>query len=68
MQATKLQGKLVKLAEQDIGICKWCRATIAWITSKRTGKRYPCDFNEFAEHRQASPTAFHNCSPTTKFK
>lgn len=59
-----LAGGLVKLAE-----CRRCLATVAWATSKRTGKPYLCSVVKAqgvaGENgaRRAVPWQPHRCDP-----
>jgi len=36
----------VKVLVEDLGKCKYCRGQVAWITSKRTNKKYPVNYDE----------------------
>lgn len=65
--------KAVSLAtgqQLSVSDCKWCGHAIAWATSKRTGKRYPCnvfpkkslEYGSDPEHLRAAPWVPHQCA------
>ena len=45
MNQSQLQARTLGQAERtwvDVSECRDCGELIAWVTSRRTGKRYPC--------------------------
>ena len=57
----------------NVSECKFCHRDIAWATSKKTGRKYPCevvpkfDMEGFSTlSLNAEPWNFHNCRKETE--
>jgi len=57
---------LTEVEDKNVGDCKFCGETIAWLTSQKTGKKYPVniepeDQDEIAPGALVRRNNFHNC-------
>lgn len=50
--------------EADISICKFCKANIVWLESKKKpGKKYPVNiYNRGPDYANVKRNDFHECS------
>ncbi len=60
----RINGGYGAPSQDELAHCKRCGAEIAWLTSKRTGKRYPANVTRSMNHYGAARVAawnLHRC-------
>jgi hypothetical protein len=57
------RGKEVTVHETQIGKCRDCNQKVGWLTSARTGKKYPVNVKDdpFSDEYLAITNDFHRC-------